>query len=492
MATTEVETIPQGFEIVSEQNTETIPEGFSVVESKKPEESARKKLLRTVGDSVTREFLTPSRISVNSFDIPGKSASLAHDIYSVAKEELMRSSKINSALEKIPNKPLLSKEIVPQQVLTGAMPGLDIAQRILASVPQRELAKQGVSAGLDVVAGAVSDGILNAGSIATRLSPKLAEKSVNQAKESVINAFRKAVPVKLPKNANYNDIKKTNSNIFEGINILFQRKDKVMNFVNADGVVENRLPESLLETSQAVKSAKDAIYKEYSELSGSSQSSISGDEISDYLREALKDPVLQVPQFDDVRTYLEGLIKGYKQKQFTFETTEKLISELVKNSMSKIRETGVQRKVAEIDGNLASFLINKIDDSVSTFPKEYSGLRSQYKVLRQLETDITRAANRNLSAKDRASFGDYLNMFALSDMALGAAEFVSGKPGGLGRIVKGAVGEGVLKSVSLKRDPNRSINLAFRKFEDAQKRAVIKTGSEQVYDLVKKFLAGKV
>lgn len=470
----------------SDEWSTTPPETTAVVE---PSEGSLKKVADVTVESIKRNFLPQSgKVDQNLLDpIFGRSKAVAGDIYNNLKEQLMDTKSIKNFINKASDKPQIQYNQQVNDALTNVNPGLGMAHRIIGSVSQKELAKQGVSIGIDMAAGAVADAAIGVGSLQARIA-QMNGSAERNLERKVVDEFRKAVRIKLPKNPNASDITKANSNIFSGIKNLFKNRDQVMNFTNEDGIVENRLPKNLYEVSQAVQNAKQLAYQNYSSLSKESQQFISGDEIGNFLRDELKDKIYQSPNFDGARRHIETLIKGYKGKKFDFSTSERIVSELVKGTFSGLKGSGEARLIAEVDGKLGKFLVEKIDDTVSKIPNQYSSFRNDYRVLRKLENDVTRAANSALPRSEVGHFGEYLQLFSVRDIVEGIGQTVSGNPGhGIRNVIKGLGAEALVRGVRAKNDPNRIIANAFSKYEEGLNQHVAETGMEQIYKSVKSF-----
>ncbi len=319
----------------------------------------------------------------------------------------------------------------------------------------------GVGAIGGATAGALGGAALGAtGAIGANVLDKV--MSVIKPDEAVINSYTKAVKPTIAGRTNFADTDIYNKKVTNGINAIIANKDNLS--FNVGGVNETgRLPQSLMEFSDAINQTKQGVYSEYNALSkraGQEGATIDLGSIGKQLDSVIGNKALQVSNPDAIN-YAKGIQERLNSAgQITPETAEQIVANYNASLKAFYRNPSYDAASrAAIDAGIANNLRSSLDSAIEDATgKEYQPLKNKYGALKAIEQDVTKRAN-VFGRRNEAGLLEYTNIFSGGDIANGLLTLNPAQ------FTKGVAEYAIKNHISRLNDPDRIISKMFEKAE---------------------------
>lgn len=213
-------------------------------------------------------------------------------------------------------------------------------------------------------------------------------------------------------------------------------RNKNLRFENeTTGAMEYRLPKSRADLFEALKQTKQSIFDEYNNLQKSATSTgitidvpsiayKSFNEINNSRQYKMYAPSMA----NEAKTIMNRLMKSGKATPQQIQEDIAFLNQQMKGYYQK-----GEYNAANIYANYAANLRKGLDDAIEKAIGDvgYQDLKNQYSALKSVETDITKAAARQLKSTSKSMSETFSNPIALAEMARGIftsspAEFATG------------------------------------------------------------------
>lgn len=295
--------------------------------------------------------------------------------------------------------PILAGRPILQGMVAGAMSGG------ITTPENRALGAAG---------GALVGGAIPAAGIAIKASiPKTLE-------EKIINTYSKSINPNISKVKNTAKFNEFKDKSVQAMKSIANNSDNIQ-FENPNGLIENRLPRTRIETFEALKQTKQNIYDKYNSLQKQATEKGATIDVGNIAKESFKE-IENSRQFSLYEPSLQRQAKALTNRIKGTATVEDVQKDLefLNQKMKGYYQKGDYNAAniyAKYAGNLRSNLDTAIEKSLDK--SGYKDLRKEYASLKFVEEDLAKAAARQLKQVD-PKFGEAISdPLAMLEMAHG-------------------------------------------------------------------------
>lgn len=216
---------------------------------------------------------------------------------------------------------------------------------------------------------------------------------------------------------------------------------------------EIRNPQTVSETFEALKNAKQAIYSRYDDIA--KQSGEMGAKFTpDKTMADVSNWIKSTGYSSDIKDYAAKRIQDLGDLN---GASPALVQDRIKelNSGIKFFTSGSEKMKNQIDASIASRLRQQLDDIIfNTTGQPYQQIKNQYQVLKVVEDDIARTAA-NLARRGEKGFFDVTDIITGADLTTGV---LTGNPAS---VISGATGRTIKEYMKYLNNPDTNIKKVF-------------------------------
>lgn len=279
--------------------------------------------------------------------------------------------------------------------------------------------------------GAIAGGI--GGAVTAPIGAKLAiPKNLD---DNIVSTYSQAINPSLGKIVNPAKLSEFQGKTVDAMKAIGANADNIK-FENPNtGAMESRLPQSRVELLDALQQTKQSIYGKYNALQKSATDAGAKVDVPAIANEALNN----IKNNRQYKLYAPEIVKDAqqvftrlaKEGQATPEEVQKDLA-FLNQKMKGFYQKG-DYNAANIYADYAGSLRNKLDSSIETALEKggYQDLKNKYASLKYVESDLSKAAARQLKSAQPGLGENFSNPIALAEMARGIftsspAEFATG------------------------------------------------------------------